>query len=468
MNTEMKAHLATALGKTVKLGMVAPKNPPKALRLRNYLVSVSPPPLPIDYSKKAASALLRMYLNNQFGCCVIAGKAHALGVWSSNDDSPIVEATDQEILNAYNQLKAGPGDSGCVMSDVLDYKTKTGIVFGGKIRKLDGYVTVDHTNKTEVLIALYLFGALDIGFNLPADWLNSAAPGAVWDLTNSGIVGGHCVEVVGANDLGVQLSTWGTVVTMTWQAFTVGNYVTEVYAMLSPEWYGTDRVVASNGLDAAKLIADIQAFQNGTIPEWKVEPLPAPPVVPPVVPPSPPAPPPVPTKEVWVGTQKVYTGWGGVKEFPLVLVRKTVPEGILGDLPEGWRLDCEDPRQPVAAFPNITKVMQLFEVAKAVYELLQSSEAHDVEAAVKKLIEDGRAQAWNLIFEDVQNVAEAVSKIAPLVQAIIAKFQKTMGAPVGSLGGFWNWMVAHKEEIIQWVEIIVSVIPKSTSDKSLR
>lgn len=276
--------------KAVRLGRVRPKALPPVPRLARYLAAgaAPTPPATVDYAGQAQNAMRRMYLNDRYGCCVISGKAHLVGVFTGNDDTQgdqaALEATDQEIQSIYFYFS--PRDRGCVITEVLDYWRDRGITFGGRVTRIDGYVAVDHTNKLEVQVATYLFAGLTLGINLPEEWANAARPGFVWRPTRSGVVGGHDVCVVGYDEVGVQVCTWGVVGTIAWEAFTDRRWVEECYAHLSPDWYGADKV-AGHGIDVARLKADLEQLGGGVLPDID-------PVVPPapVVPPTPVPPPP--------------------------------------------------------------------------------------------------------------------------------------------------------------------------------
>src|SRR4029079_13803126 len=47
----------------------------------------APPPAKVDWYTKAKASIDRVYLNDQYGDCVIAGKYHQVGVWSANDNT---------------------------------------------------------------------------------------------------------------------------------------------------------------------------------------------------------------------------------------------------------------------------------------------------------------------------------------------------------------------------------------------
>jgi hypothetical protein len=248
------------------------------------------------------ASINRVYLNDQLGDCVIAGKYHAAGIWSSNDDTqgdrPTVVGTDQEVLSSYHTI-CGPGDDGCVITDVLDYFQHTGLIINGQRHKIDGYVAVDWTNKTQVQAAILLFGGFTIGMNLPQAWTST---NTTWDVPSgraSQVVGGHDVRVFDYNEIGPRAATWGGIVQFTWAAFRHkpaggGWGIEEAYVELSPDWYGPDKL-AKGGIDAVTLLSDLQIIGGGGTPD---DPTPAPPPAPvpptppqPPVPPAPPAPP---------------------------------------------------------------------------------------------------------------------------------------------------------------------------------
>lgn len=286
--------LALQLGKTVKLGRIRPKSvtfgakyiktvlpngkevlTPRLTCYYDPAKDQAPPPAKVDYYTKASASLSRVYLNDQYGDCVIAGKYHQEGVWSANDTTqgqqPTVVGTDSEVLSAYHTI-CGPGDHGCVITEVLDYFQKTGLTFSGVTKTIDGYVGIDWTNKLMVQVALEVFGGLTIGINLPSAW---TCTNCTWDVTNTQIVGGHDVCCVGYDDTGVQIATWGGIVTITWAAFLSKNWIEECYAELAPDWYGQDKV-AVNGINLTQLRADLQALASGQIPDPGPTPTPAP------------------------------------------------------------------------------------------------------------------------------------------------------------------------------------------------
>jgi hypothetical protein len=227
--------------------------------------SAAPPPASVDWTTKAALAIARMYLNDTYGDCVIASAYHQEGLWSGNESGTPVLGTDAEVLSSYHTI-CGPGDNGCDISTVLDYTRDKGLLFGGVTKKIDAYVSVDHTNKLLVQAAIDLFGTLKLGIDLPSAWANSPE-GGLWDVTSSGIVGGHDVPCAAYDAIGVTILTWAGTRKITWAAFMSTKWLTECYAPLAPDWYNNANL-APNGIDAATLKANLAAIANGTVPPF--------------------------------------------------------------------------------------------------------------------------------------------------------------------------------------------------------
>jgi len=258
--------LMAAMPKTVCLGRQRPKARPQALRLSCYFdeaMAALALPASTNYRAKAAQSIARMYLNDQYGDCVFAGKAHDLGVWSANDpDSDgIILATDAEIKKQYFDYTGG-ADNGANIADVLDIMKAKGFLAGGKYYKIDGYVSVDWTKQNLVKATQALFGASSIGINLPREWTSAA----VWDVTNTPIVGGHDVTPIDYDDKGVYVASWGRTYLITWAAFTSRKWLEEYYAILAPSWYNKDSL-APSGVSVTTLKDDLTKLSGGTIPD---------------------------------------------------------------------------------------------------------------------------------------------------------------------------------------------------------
>lgn len=222
-----------------------------------------PLPASVNYGAKAPNVVKTMLGNDQQGDCVLASRGHRVGIALANDTGKETIQTTAEALQNYHSF-CGAGDNGCDMSAVNQLEQSKGILYAGVRRKTDGAVSVDHTNIDLVKTVILVFGNGELGMMLPDAWYQSD-DGADWGLTNTQIVGGHEVQIIGYDEKGVLISTWAGTRRILWAAFTSSKWIDELYTTLSVDWYGADNL-APNGIDVATLKADLALVANGQIP----------------------------------------------------------------------------------------------------------------------------------------------------------------------------------------------------------
>lgn len=245
---------------TKKLGKKVIRLDTRTLMLAKYLPAVPVAPESMGYIKKVKK--WPMYLNDSLGDCVIAGAGHMVEQWTVYAGAPTL-LTDQDILVGYEQVgKYVPGvpstDQGCDMLTALNYWRNTG--FGG--HKIYGYAKVNLSNLAEVKQAIYLFGNLYLGVQLP---LAVSSAKKIWSAPTTGPAeeriagswGGHCIPVVGYGATGSTVITWGNKMAMTWEFFKV--YADEAYALLSLDWIGSNKLAAS-GFNFTQLQQDLSVL----------------------------------------------------------------------------------------------------------------------------------------------------------------------------------------------------------------
>jgi len=241
-----------------KFGKDAPKPNKYTLTLNDYTGLLPAPP-----SKTYWEYLVKQYpmmLNNTLGCCVFACGGHMVQNWTAHTGT-LVTLPDADILAAYEAVGGYvPGnpatDNGAAITDFLAYWQKT--PFGGVT--IPGWAAVDYTNLTSVKQAIYIFGALDIGFQVPNSAMTQFQNGQVWDVVtpDGGNAGGHSVCVLGYGADGFACITWGQIQYMTNAFFSA--YVDEIYAILTPQWIKSTSLSPS-GFDMAALQTDLQALK---------------------------------------------------------------------------------------------------------------------------------------------------------------------------------------------------------------
>ncbi len=236
----------------MKLGRKAVKTDSRTLLLARYLTATLPPaPLVCDWTKGITN--WGMMLNDQLGDCTCAGCGHGLQVWSANSETEVT-LPDSAILSAYEEwcgyVNGNPStDNGGVELDVLTDWRKTSL----HGHKLFGFADPTVQDLDEIRQAIYLFGGVYIGMNVPNFIMENIPP--VWDVTadDGGIDGGHCVFVCGYDSGTFTFISWGAVYKMT-VAFW-NQYVDEAHALLSRDWIGAKG--APDGFDLTQLEADL-------------------------------------------------------------------------------------------------------------------------------------------------------------------------------------------------------------------
>jgi hypothetical protein len=160
-----------------------------------------------------------------------------------------------------------------MIQDGLNDLRKTGL--NGRV--IAAFAQVDSRNMADVKLAVYEFGAVDIGFYFPASAMDQFNNGQPWDVVSgSPIEGGHCVLVVGYDDNYLYVYTWGAIQRMTYAFWS--KYVDEAWVLIDGDWISAATGVSVSGIDKAAFGAQFAALTGLPNPFPDV-----PPVVPPVV-----------------------------------------------------------------------------------------------------------------------------------------------------------------------------------------
>lgn len=409
----LRALSAAMLPTQVKLGRVEPPEWKKARvpRMAHYLKGRIPLPDSVDYTPKATASIGRMYANDQLGCCVISDCYHSVGVWSGNDDDTpgCVTVSDNEVIQTYNRLKAGPGDTGCVIVDVLDAWKGQGIPVNGTVSRLDAYAALDPTDQYSYQLGVYEFGRVRIGVNLPGDWTQNDT----WDITNSQIVGGHDIPIVRWDKDYAYVSSWGRIYRMTWRALLSGRYCTEAYIEVNPYWYGANKETVL-GVDVQRLIADNNAFPN-------VDPGPFDPPVPPT--------PPAPTGELAVALSGQFpSGLWGTKTVAITgratpILSAGYPAASVGEY------HVAIPARSIDPWKLFSDAMRLYHDLAALGLLSGSS---DVTAAIAALVSAVRSRyLWAAVQAAESLVTALRGKVTPEAVATITADVKAILSDLG-------------------------------------
>ncbi len=247
----------------LRLGRSEVRHDPRTLRLASYLDdAVVLPEIPPSFDWTSSVPAWPMYGNDHLGDCTIAAAGHLIQAWTAAAGSPVTPEPDS-IEHAY--WSTGSEDNGRVEVDVLNYWRKTGIAG----RQIIAYAYLDPKNLDHLCAAIYLFGGVYVGIDLP----KSAQGQPVWDVVGDGASGdsapgswgGHAVPYVayqqrgkdplpgGLGALSLKTVTWGAVLDVT-DAFHV-HYCDEAYVPISLDFLKDGASPA--GFDVAALTADL-------------------------------------------------------------------------------------------------------------------------------------------------------------------------------------------------------------------
>lgn len=245
----------------LKLGKLDPKEGKLSLHLSNYItVEVYYAPV---LERNSDISDWTMMGNNTIGDCTCAAAGHGIMSWT-DDAKNLVTPSLVSIINAYVAVSGynpstGQNDNGAACTTVLDYWKDTGI----NGHKIAGYTYVNVHNGVELKQAIYTFGLIYIGIQLPVA-LQSQINESTWTIPNAettsltgdwapGSWGGHCVIVIGYNEHGLDIVSWGKRYTMSWAFWKC--YIQEAYAIISEDFLSNGKAI--NGLNITQLQSDL-------------------------------------------------------------------------------------------------------------------------------------------------------------------------------------------------------------------
>jgi hypothetical protein len=252
-----------------KLGKLAPKFNKKTLAFSKYLRADAPPlpPAKVYWEYRVPANAWQFFGNDTIGDCTCACIAHMLMLITAHTGE-MVTPTLADVIGVYSAVTgydpsqvqpdgSNPTDQGAAITDILAYWQATGIA-GHKIL---GWAKIDQTNKIAMRTAIYLFGGIDIGINVPQSAMDQTNAGQPWDVVpNSPIVGGHSVPNFGDGADGETCVTWAQLQQMSNEF--LSTYCDEAYAVVTQDWVDQKSGLAPSHLDVAALIADLALLKS--------------------------------------------------------------------------------------------------------------------------------------------------------------------------------------------------------------
>lgn len=220
--------------KLFKLGKQPPRIDERTISLRSIMRAAIK--VPAEYSVDVAhpGARLRMFANDEYGCCVISGRANQTQRFELVETGNVPKILDSQVIAEYLR-ESGGIDSGLIMLNSLNAWRNRGWRVSGKTYRIEAFASIDPASKPELRQTVYANLGCQLGVALPATAADEIANGKPWATTTGkgstpGSWGGHCVYVVGYTTTGPVCLTWGQRQLMTWRFY--HRYVDEAYAVI--------------------------------------------------------------------------------------------------------------------------------------------------------------------------------------------------------------------------------------------
>lgn len=196
--------------------------------------------------------------NDRFGDCVWAGAAHETMLFNAMAGKT-VQFSEDSVLSDYSAVtgfnRNDPNsDQGTDMREAADYRRKVGVIDANGVRhKVGAYVFIRTDSYEDFLDAVWLFGAVGLGIEVPASAMSQFRAGQPWSVVpGSPIEGGHYVPIVADRAMPIVL-TWGKAQPM--MARFWRKYCTAAVAYISEEMLTGGKTL--DGFDLDQLNKDL-------------------------------------------------------------------------------------------------------------------------------------------------------------------------------------------------------------------
>lgn len=218
----------------LRLGKAPAKRDARNLQLKALLKKKVRLPAEYDFDLKHSAVPTPMFGNDEWGCCVIAGRAHQTLRFELVEQNRILRVTEKEVVDEY-LAQSGGEDIGLITLDSLRLWRKQGWTAARKRYAIRAFSEVNRRSVDEVKTAIVMNLGVGIGLRLPNSADEELRAGKPWTRTTGrGSVanswGGHYVYVCGYTKLGPVCVTWGRKQQMSWKFF--AKYCDEAYAII--------------------------------------------------------------------------------------------------------------------------------------------------------------------------------------------------------------------------------------------
>ena len=229
-----------------------------AFKLEAYADLSALPPIPNDFGHEEGMPVpWGMLGNNQYGDCVVAGGAHETMLWAHMAGRSLSFNT-ANVLADFQAITGQPPSAtvGADMQQAAAYRQRVGLLGAdGKRHKIAAYLALRPGDVRELYAAMYLFGAVGIGFRFPSNGFDQFNAHQSWHITSGqSFTGeGHYVPAVALRSNIVTVS-WGRFMAMRPSAY--ASWCDEAIAYVSQEALIDGR--SPEGFDYQALLSDLQ------------------------------------------------------------------------------------------------------------------------------------------------------------------------------------------------------------------
>lgn len=226
---------------------------PRTFQLRKLLPATLPTPPAESYIGKGEP--IRMYGNDDYGCCTCASHGHRIDLAERSSRQTEIQVSTDDVLAVYRQVEIGD-DQGAYMLDVLNLMRQKGMgrEADGTAHTITAFASIKLKDRQLWKVASWLFGGVYLGAWLPKTaedqidsgrWTVAAGPDA-----EPGSWGGHAMHSSGFSAGSVVLTTWDFRIRADWDW--IDKYVDEAYVVISEDMLNGRRLTA-NGFSETQL-----------------------------------------------------------------------------------------------------------------------------------------------------------------------------------------------------------------------
>lgn len=245
-----------------KLGKLPAVKNSVSFRLRDYLALSKLPQAPVTGGHQDLITEHNMFDNDHYGDCVCAEAGHTTIQFNKEAGKTVNISTDN-VLAMYTALtgfnpKDPNTDQGTDMALAAKWRQKTGLADMSDARHtIAAYLAVTPGNIEELKQAIYLFGCVGIGWELPNSAQEQFQEDEPWSVVpGAEIEGGHDTGAVGYDENYLYVITWGLVQRVTWEFFS--RYMDEGIVYFSDEMLENGKSL--EGFNVTQLTADLKAL----------------------------------------------------------------------------------------------------------------------------------------------------------------------------------------------------------------